>query len=188
MGANHADFAGGQDHSNWLDHPDDYVTLHGGLAHGFEGLPTSPEDFDKLGMHWTTASKVAGHFAVRDYGAWHILTAKVHKNDIIPRGSSEWHDLAQHKEIEGAYDDNPKPSDETDEKEMTVRRGAPVHVLQVTPVNYFDEEASPSLKETAGELNPRFTAPTTGSTDFESFLVDKAASRGTYLKKGNGTA
>jgi hypothetical protein len=61
MGRN-AEFKGGQEHHSWLENPDDYVTVHRGIAHGTTGLPTNLEDFDKLGSHWTTSHQVAGSF------------------------------------------------------------------------------------------------------------------------------
>lgn len=195
MTRNNADFQGGVVANDHLTNPNDYVTLHRGIGHNFwnNGLPTSPEHFQGLGEHWTTDYRVAGHFATGDPDALggrdnpedggHIITARVHKSGIIERGSSEWHEIAQDKRIEGAHDDEPS---EGAEKEVTVRPGTPLHVIRVTPVKDFDEVAPQHLRNALEypAKNP-FVAK---DDDFIPFLVNTEAKRGSYLKKGSGTA
>ena len=107
-----------------------WVNVYRGLAY------TDPEKLDKggLGRHWSTNRWVAESFAtdgLEDTDSSVVLEAKVHKKNIIPEGTEEWDNEAGRYGAEGQA---------SPEREHTVRRGAPVHIMSVT--HYFDNTKS----------------------------------------------
>lgn len=122
----------------------------------FRGLyETTPESLkqDNLGMHWTSRKKTAEDISHGFYAADEnadqsdmpnhstILEGYVHKNDVVKRGTLEHNKLAEEHEIYYGHVGN--------EREVTVRPGATVHL---TRVHHYDHTKNHELTtQTFGE-------------------------------------
>lgn len=128
MPANNADFHGGR-----------------GLVTLYRGLNRHPDDVDmkNLGSHWSTDYEVAKNFATagmgipvtgKDRSHGTIVQATFDARDVVPEGSDEhnnWYEGGGSEGM-GTYGFN------SDEKEITIRRGAEpdidkVHHLEWNP-------------------------------------------------------
>jgi hypothetical protein len=104
----------------------------------FRGLhETNPESLkqDNLGMHWTSRKKTAESIAHGFYAADEhadqsempehslILEGYTHKDNVVKRGTPEHKQLAEQHEIYFNHVGN--------EKEVTIRKGAQVHLIRV---------------------------------------------------------
>jgi hypothetical protein len=125
------------------------LTIHRGLPRGhktpdeLECLHSSPLDLvpRRAGWHWTTDPEVADQFAfggpapehvrrwMAENDSWAIgcvLTAQVGREHVVEKGSREW---------DAFSDQDGVLPDSFGEAEVTVRPGAPVHLVAVDVIS-----------------------------------------------------
>jgi hypothetical protein len=115
MGRNKADFQ-------------NQVAIHRGLGE----VSIDGANLSGVGIHWTPSKDIAGQFAVmgdREEGeeGGVVLHGSVDPKHVVQRGTPEWEDYAQKHDIFDEEDDN-------GEKEVTVRKGAPVKIHGYTDI------------------------------------------------------
>lgn len=135
----------------------DHVLVHRGIRHVGPNVASG-----ELGVHWSYDPVVAERFA--DYSDHYtsdpqyykdnqgvVVSALVHKNDIIEPDSDEWHE-AQHW---GSAMNNEIYGPEHSEQEATVRPGSPVHIVALKHA----QDNTPDYDTTVSERRMRYRTP-----------------------------
>ena len=111
----------------------------------YRGINLKEPDTSNLGVHWTSSKSVAKKFArgidpysgQREHDAGlgpkldvgHIIEAHVDSSHVVPVDSEEWNKIAEDK---GIY--HPQ-SEGGSEKEVTLRKSAPVNITRVHKID-----------------------------------------------------
>jgi hypothetical protein len=109
-------------------------------------------NFDRVGIHWSDDKSAAERWAV---GNGTVLEAYVHKKHVVPRDTSEFDIYAKRHKIYG-YDEGEPNSIYPPEKEITLRKDSPVHIMSSTEIKSSDRRTRRKTK--------RFKAPIGGLT------------------------
>ena len=142
MGRNNEDFFA----SIGMHNPYDVITL-------YRGLNRHPKDvdMDNLGVHWTPSFEVAKKFATAGMGLPNRVTDRSHgtivqatfsRGDIVPEGSKGHIDFYEGGGGEGmgTYGHN------SDEKEVTIRRGVTTDIDRVHHLEWNPTTRQPESK------------------------------------------
>jgi len=109
-------------------------------------------DVDNVGIHWSDDKVAAERWAG---GNGTVLEGYVHKKHVVPRDTSEFDIYAKRNKIYG-YDEGDPKSIYPPEKEVTLRKGSPVHLVSSTKIKSSDKRTRRKTK--------RFPAPIGGLT------------------------
>jgi hypothetical protein len=106
---------------------------------------------DNVGIHWSDDKSAAERWAG---GNGTLLEAYVHKKHVVPRDTSEFDIYADRNKIQ-SYDEDNGPFYRA-EKEITLRKDSPVHIMSSTKIKSSDRRTRRKTK--------RFAAPIGGLT------------------------
>jgi hypothetical protein len=131
----------------------DHILVHRGIQH----VNPSVVNSHGIGIHWSHDKDIAHRFATDDNMGYEehpednqavVLSALVHKKDVIEPYSDEWHEMSESGMDSEIYDP------EHSEQEATVRPGSPVHVVGVH--HYYDaQKVAPMDFEGPEDLSQR---------------------------------